>query len=155
MQCNTTNTYDKGDYLAGDAEVFDQNNDRAVLYQVENLRLKPLSPPSASKDHRAFTKTVWGPLAPEKLLDDPKLWATEQDKEVIPVIERVCCFFMRDFISQLTKQDRVNATKPHKRYIYWNEYVSARVKEGTWHEWYHPSWEDDTREQIEKLCADH
>lgn len=155
VQYNTANTYDRGDYLAGNAEVFDPNNGRAVLYQVENLHLKPLSPPSSSEDHRAFTKTVWGPLAPEKLLDDPKLWATEQDKEVIPVIERVCYFYMKDFISQLTDEDRANATKPHQRYIYWNEHVSARVKEGTWHEWYQPSWENDTREQIEQLCADH
>lgn len=151
---NTVNTYDKGDVLAGDVEVFDSNNDRAVLYQVENLLLKPLSPPSAAEDHPAFTKTVWGPQSPEKLLDNPKLWATEQDQEVIPVIERICYFYMKDFISQLTDEDRANATKPHQRYIYWNEHVSAKVKEGTWHEWYDSSWEADTREQIEKLCAE-
>lgn len=151
---NTTNTYDKGDYLAGDVEVFDASNGRATLYQVENLHLKPLSPPSASEDHRAFTKTVWGPMTPDKLLDKEELWATEQDKEVIPVIERICYFYMKDFISQLTDEDRAKATKPHQRYIYWNEHVSAKVKEGTWHEWYDVAWEDDTHEKIEQLCKE-
>ncbi|KAK1488186.1 beta-ketoacyl synthase domain-containing protein [Colletotrichum cuscutae] len=131
---NTANTYDKGDVLAGDAT--------------------PLSKPSEAEDHKAFTKTVWGPLKPEGLLDNPDLWATEQDKQVIPIIERICYFYMKEFVSQLTEEDRANATLPHQRYIYWNEHVSAKVKEGTWHEWYDPSWESDTREQIEQLVVE-
>lgn len=152
---NTTNTYDRGDFLAGDATVFSaRDDDRPVLYRIENLLLKPLSKPSPTEDHQAFTKTVWGPLKPEALLDNPELWATEQDKHVIPVIERICYFYMKDFVSQLTDEDRANATIPHQRYIYWNEHVSAEVKKGTWHEWYDASWENDTREQIEQLCAE-
>lgn len=151
---STTNTYDKGDVLAGDATVFSAENDGEVLYRIENLLLKPLSKPSPSEDHQAFTKTVWGPLRPEALLDNPDLWATEQDKHVIPVIERICYFYMKDFVSQLTDEDRANATLPHQRYIYWNEHVSAEVKKGTWHEWYDASWENDTREQIEQLCVE-
>lgn len=151
---NTENTYDKGDVLAGDATVFSSGEDKQVLYRIENLLLQPLSKPSEAEDHKAFTKTVWGPLKPEALLDNPDLWATEQDKQVIPIIERICYFYMKDFVSQLTEEDRVNATLPHQRYIYWNEHVSAKVKEGTWHEWYDPSWESDTREQIEQLVVE-
>ncbi|KAI9163194.1 Lovastatin nonaketide synthase mokA [Paramyrothecium foliicola] len=154
VQFQTTNTYDKGDVLNGDATVFVDGDDKRVLYRIENLLLKPLSKPSESEDHKAFTKTVWGPLKPEALLDRPELWATEQDKQVIPIIERICYFYMKDFVSQLTEQDRANATLPHQRYIYWNEHVSAKVKEGTWHEWYDPSWESDTREQIEQLVTE-
>ncbi|KAF1922660.1 uncharacterized protein M421DRAFT_10366 [Didymella exigua CBS 183.55] len=150
----TTNTYDKGDVLAGDATVFAAGNDKRVLYRIENLLLKPLSKPSEAEDHKAFTKTVWAPLKPDALLDNPDLWATEQDKQVIPIIERICYFYMKNFVSQLTDEDRANATLPHQRYIYWNEHVSAKVKEGTWHEWYSPSWEYDTREQIEQLVIE-
>ncbi|KXH63779.1 beta-ketoacyl synthase domain-containing protein [Colletotrichum salicis] len=150
---NTANTYDKGDVLAGDATVFSSGNDKQVLYRIENLLLQPLSKPSEAEDHKAFTKTVWGPLKPQALLDNPDLWATEQDKQVIPIIERICYFYMKEFVSQLTEEDRTNATLPHQRYIYWNEHVSAKVKEGTWHEWYDPSWESDTREQIELLVV--
>ncbi|TEA12870.1 Lovastatin nonaketide synthase mokA [Colletotrichum sidae] len=155
VRFHTVNSYDGGDVLAGDVTVVSARGHHPVLYRVENLLLKPLAKPSAAEDHRAFTKTVWGPLEPEKLLDDPELWATEQDKAVIPVIERVCYFFMREFIGQLTNEDRANATGPHQRYIFWNEHVSAKVREGTWHEWYDASWEEDTREDIEELCADH
>ncbi|KXH44578.1 beta-ketoacyl synthase domain-containing protein [Colletotrichum nymphaeae SA-01] len=151
---NTANTYDKGDVLAGDATVFSSDDDKQVLYRIENLLLQPLSKPSEAEDHKAFTKTVWGPLKPEALLDNPDLWATEQDKQVIPIIERICYFYMKEFVSQLTEEDRANATMPHQRYIYWNEHVSAKVKEGTWHEWYDPSWESDTREQIEQLVVE-
>lgn len=154
VQFRTINTYDQGDYLAGDVTVFSEENDKSVLYRVENLLLKPLSKPSPSEDHRAFTKTVWGPLEPDALLDKPAFWATEEDKHVIPIIERICYYYMKDFVSQLTDEDRANATLPHQRYIYWNEHVSAKVKEGTWHEWYDPSWENDTREQIEQLVLE-
>ncbi|KAK9774856.1 putative Beta-ketoacyl synthase domain-containing protein [Seiridium cardinale] len=150
----TTNTYDRGDILAGDVDILQAGGSDQVVCRVENLVLKPLSPPSASEDHKVFTKTVWGPLKPDTLLDNPDWWATEQDKQVIPIIERVCYFYMKQFISQLTEEDRVNATAPHQRYIYWNEHVSAKVRDGIWHEWYSSSWEADTIGDIEKLCAD-
>ncbi|OLN97460.1 Lovastatin nonaketide synthase 1 [Colletotrichum chlorophyti] len=147
-----TNTYDKGDSLAGDVEVFD-GNDRTVLYQVENIVLKPLSPPSASEDHRPFTKTTWGPLSADKVLDIPELWATEQDKQVIPIIERVVYYYIKQFLSQLTDEDRKNAAAGHQRYIYWNEHVLAKAQAGK-HLFYDKSWDNDTQEYIDKLCEE-
>lgn len=150
----TTNTYEKSGVLAGDVAVFAAGNDKRVLYRIENLLLKPLSKLSEAEDHKAFPKTVWAPLKPDALLNNPKLWESEQDKQIIPIIERICYFYMKNFVSQLTDEDRANATLPHQRYIYWNEHVSVKVKEGTWHEWYSSSWEYDTREQIEQLVIE-
>lgn len=50
---NTTNTYDKGDFLSGDITVFDPEK---TFFQVENIVFKPFSPPTASTDHRIFAK---------------------------------------------------------------------------------------------------
>ncbi|RYO81441.1 hypothetical protein DL762_007113 [Monosporascus cannonballus] len=149
---NAINTYGGGDHLAGDVEVFDRASN-AVLYHVENLVLKPLTPASISEDHRPFTKSVWGPLYPDKILDIKELWATEQDKQAIPIIERVVYFFVKKFLSELTDEDRRNASAGHQRYIYWHEHVVAIARNGK-HLFYQASWEDDTQEIIDQLLEE-
>ena len=147
---NTTNTYDKGDLLCCDIEVSDASS-RAVLYQVENLVFKPLSPPSASEDHRPFCRWVWGPLVPNRLLDNPEWWATAQDHEAIPVIERVVYFYVRRFLSQLPDKHRLKAAPHHQRQIHWCEHVLAEAQQGR-HPWYNASWEADTYAEVQQLC---
>ncbi|TIC90982.1 Lovastatin nonaketide synthase mokA [Colletotrichum higginsianum] len=153
VRYNAVNTYDGGDYLSGDIEVFDKETN-AVLYSVEDMHLKPLTPPSASQDHRPFTKTVWGPLNPDKILDIERLWATEQDKEVIPIIERAVYYFVRQFLAELTEEDRKNASVGNQRYIYWHEHVLKIARNGK-HLFYKPEWEEDTEESIDKLLQEH
>ncbi|KAK1974431.1 beta-ketoacyl synthase domain-containing protein [Colletotrichum cereale] len=153
VRYNADNTYDGGDYLSGDIEVFDPETN-AVLYSVEDMHLKPLTPPSGSEDHRPFTKTVWGPLNPDKILDMERLWATEQDKEVIPIIERAVYFFVRKFLAELTEDDRKKASVGNQRYIYWHEHVIRLARDGK-HLFYKPEWEEDTEESIDKLLQEH
>ncbi|RYP35294.1 hypothetical protein DL767_003882 [Monosporascus sp. MG133] len=153
LHFNTANTYDKGDFFAGCVEAFNTSSGRVALFHVENLVLKPLSPPSASEDHRAFTTTFWGPFMPEKLLDDPELWATEQDKQVMPIIERAVYFYVKKFLRELPDEDRRNATAPQKSYIHWHDNVMADVAAGR-HRWYDKSWEADTAESIQQLCEE-
>ncbi|KAI6351195.1 hypothetical protein MCOR25_010071 [Pyricularia grisea] len=152
VRYNAVNTYDGGDYLSGDVEVFEQDGG-CVMYTVEDMHLKPLTPPSATEDHRPFTKTVWGPLNPDKILDIERLWATEQDKHVIPIIERCVYYFVRKFLSELTDQDRQNASVGNKRYIYWHEHVLKIAREGK-HLFYKPEWETDTEETIDGLLKE-
>ncbi|KAI8251965.1 beta-ketoacyl synthase domain-containing protein [Colletotrichum sp. SAR11_239] len=152
VRYNAANTYDSGNYLSGDIEVFDKETN-AVLYSVEEMHLKPLTPPSASEDHRPFTKTVWGPLNPDKILDIERLWATEQDKEVIPVIERAVYYFVRKFLAELTDEDRKNASVGNQRYIYWHEHVLKLARDGK-HLFYKPEWEEDSEQSIDKLLQE-
>ncbi|KAF1949749.1 beta-ketoacyl synthase domain-containing protein [Byssothecium circinans] len=153
VRYNAVNTYDGGDYLSGDIEVFDKETN-AVLYNVEDMHLKPLTPPSGSEDHRPFTKTVWGPLNPDKILDIERLWAKEQDKEVIPIIERAVYYFVRKFLAELTEEDRKNASVGNQRYIYWHEHVLKLARDGK-HLFYKPEWEEDTEQSIDKLLQGH
>ncbi|GKT71322.1 polyketide synthase [Colletotrichum tofieldiae] len=150
---STANTYDKGDFFAGCVEATDDSSDRAPIFCVENLVLKPLSPPTASEDHRAFTTTFWGPFMPDKLLDDPALWATEEDKRIMPIIERIVYFYIRKFLGDLTAEDRQNATAPQQSYIHWYDNVMIDVAAGR-HQWYNKSWEEDTSAYIEQLCKE-
>ncbi|KAF5026791.1 hypothetical protein F66182_1075 [Fusarium sp. NRRL 66182] len=152
VRYNAVNTYDGGDYLSGDVEVFD-NETNSVLYNVEDIHLKPLTPPSATEDHRPFTKTVWGPLNPDKILDVERLWATEQDKEVIPIIERAVYYFVRKLLAELTEEDRKKASVGNQRYIYWHEHVVKLARDGK-HLFYKPDWEEDTEESIDKLLQE-
>lgn len=153
LHFSTANTYDKGDFFAGSVDTTDDSTDRIPIFSVENLVLKPLSPPTSSEDHRAFTTTFWGPLMPDKLLDDPELWATEEDKRIMPIIERIVYSYIKKFLIDLTVEDRENATGPQKSYIHWYDHVMANVAAGQ-HRWYDECWENDTPEYIEQLCQE-
>ncbi|EDU46180.1 lovastatin nonaketide synthase [Pyrenophora tritici-repentis Pt-1C-BFP] len=153
LHFSTTNTYDKGDFFAGCVDTTDDSADGIPIFSVENLVLKPLSPPTASEDHRAFTTTFWGPFLPDKLLDDPELWATEEDKRIMPIIERIVYSYIKKFLADLTAEDRANATAPQKSYIHWYDNVMADVAAKR-HRWYEKAWENDTPEYIERLCQD-
>jgi acyl transferase domain-containing protein len=150
VQFNSVNTYDKGDYLAGDIQLF-VGTERESLLQIENMVFKPFSPLTSSNDHRIFSKWVWGPLTPEKLLDDPKLWATDRDKTTTPIIERIVYFYSKFLLSQLTNDERLSAAFHHKKQISWAEHVVAEARQGR-HQWYDPSWEVDSHEHIQHLC---
>jgi len=153
LHFTTANTYDKGDFFAGCVDATDDSSDRAPIFCVENLVLKPLSPPTAVEDHRAFTTTFWGPFLPDKLLDDPELWATEEDKRIMPVIERIVYSYVRKFLTDLTVEDRENATAPQKSYIHWHDNVIVDAAAGR-HRWYNESWENDSPGYIEQLCQE-
>ncbi|KAE8824524.1 hypothetical protein PTNB85_09288 [Pyrenophora teres f. teres] len=153
LHFSTANTYDKGDFFAGCVDTTDDSADRIPIFSVENLVLKPLSPPTASEDHLAFTTTFWGPFLPDKLLDDPELWATEEDKRIMPIIERIVYSYIKKFLADLTAEDRANGTAPQKSYIHWYDNVMVDVAAGR-HHWWEKSWENDTPEYIEQLCQE-
>ncbi|WQF82203.1 Putative Acyl transferase domain superfamily, Condensation domain, ancestral KRAB domain, thiolase [Colletotrichum destructivum] len=146
---NTTNTYDKGDFLSGDITVF--GAEKKTLLQVENIMFKPFSPPTASTDHRIFAKWFWNPLTQDKLLDDPAHWATEQDKQAIPIIERIVYFYIKSFLDKLTSADYDSAAPHFKRQIDWFKHVQNEARNGN-DLWYDASWEKDSSAEIQELC---
>lgn len=160
VEFNAVVTYDKGDYLSGSAQAFWETNSesgdgsvrRDVLYEVEQLVLRPLTPPSASDDHLPFKKTVWGPFSLESVVENPEWRATDADREVMGAIERVVLWFVRDFVrNQLTSDDRRQFALHHQLYIDWCEHILADAP--TANPWYDASWENDTITQVKQLCA--
>jgi hypothetical protein len=146
---NTTNTYDAGDFLSGDIEVFNAEN--ATLFQVDNIIFKPFSPPDPSTDHRLFAKWFWNPLTTDKLLDNPKHWATSQDEEAIPIIERIVFYYIKSSLSNLAETDRRDTAPYLQKQIEWFKHIQTEARQGT-HLWYQKTWEEDTADEIHKLC---
>ncbi|KAL0941432.1 beta-ketoacyl synthase domain-containing protein [Colletotrichum truncatum] len=145
------------DAIGGDIEVFAPATDgitdnRSTLFQVDGIMFKPFTPPSAADDHQMFSKWIWGPLSPEKLLDDEKYWATEQDKAAMPVMERIVFFYIRTFLQLITEEDKQFIAPYHQQQVKWFEYVLAEARGGRLHAWYNESWETDTQDGIAKLC---
>ncbi|KAI8170209.1 Lovastatin nonaketide synthase [Colletotrichum sp. SAR 10_70] len=151
MRFNATCSSFKDSILSGDVEVFDENS--AILFQVDNIVLQPLYKPDPSSDHLMFTKTVWGPYSPDRILDRPEFWATAEDKRMIPIIERIVYHYVKDFLSTLTQEDRRNASAGLQKYIHWNEQVLEKARE--WKTtFYEPNWEMDTSADVQKLCEE-
>ncbi|OHW96463.1 beta-ketoacyl synthase domain-containing protein [Colletotrichum incanum] len=148
---NATCSSFKDSILSGDVEVFDDSS--AVLFQVENIVLQPLYRPEPSTDHLMFTKTVWGPHSPDRILDRPEFQATDEDKRMIPVIERIVYHYVKDFLNNLAQEDRRNASPGLQRYIHWNEQVLGKARE--WKTtFYETDWEMDTAADMDKLCEE-
>ncbi|RYP45940.1 hypothetical protein DL768_007780 [Monosporascus sp. mg162] len=144
--------------IGGDIEVFTPDNstagsERATIFQVEGIIFKPFTPPSAADDHLMFSKWVWGHLNPQELLDDERYWATEDDKLVIPVMERIVYFYIRTFLQQLTQEDKLCASPHYQLQIGWFEHILAETKQGRLHAWYDSSWEADTQTDITQMCT--
>ncbi|KAI8292598.1 Lovastatin nonaketide synthase [Colletotrichum sp. SAR11_57] len=151
MRFNATCSSFKDSILSGDVEVFDDNS--AILFQVDNIVLQPLYKPDLSSDHLMFTKTVWGPYSPDRILDRPEFWATAEDKRMIPIIERIVYHYVKDFLNTLTQEDRQNASPGLQKYIHWNEQVLEKARE--WKTtFYEPNWEMDTSADVQKLCEE-
>lgn len=146
----TTNTYDKGDFLSGDIDVFDAAS-QTTLFQVDRIVFQPFSPPAPSTDHRIFAKWFWNPLTPDRLLDNPAHWATAQDKEAIPIIERIVYYHIKSFLGQLTPADYQDTAPHFQKQIKWCKHIQAEARQGK-HLWYQTSWEQDTLGDIQKLC---
>ncbi|KAI1422434.1 polyketide synthase [Xylaria sp. FL1777] len=147
--------------IMGDIEAFTTADDptsggqRTTVFQVEGITFKPFVPPSAADDHHMFSKWVWGPLAPPSLLDSEIHWATPEDKAVMPVMERLVYFYARDFLGELTAEDREHVAPHHEQQIKWFEHTLVEVKEGRLHSWYDASWETDTHATIQKVFESH
>ncbi|KAI8200468.1 Lovastatin nonaketide synthase [Colletotrichum sp. SAR 10_76] len=151
MRFNATCSSFKDSILSGDVEVFDENS--SILFQVDNIVLQPLYKSDPSSDHLMFTKTVWGPYSPDRILDRPEFWATAEDKRMIPIIERIVYHYVKDFLSTLTQEDRRNASAGLQKYIHWNEQVLEKARE--WKTtFYEPNWEMDTSADVHKLCEE-
>ncbi|KAG6012888.1 putative PKS/NRPS-like protein biosynthetic cluster [Claviceps pusilla] len=151
-----------GDAIGGDIEVFCPEDASAVhhlsskpattIFQVEGITFKPFTPPSAADDHHMFSKWVWGEMVPKELLDDCEYHATEEDRVVIPLMERIVYFYMRSFVQQLTDDDKKHAAPHHQMQMAWFEHILTEIRKGELHPWYEISWEADTHADVVHMC---
>ncbi|KAG5936300.1 Type I Iterative PKS [Claviceps sorghi] len=150
-----------GDVIVGDIEVFSpavthdhgsSSEPATTIFQVEGITFKPLTPLSASDDHRMFSKWIWGEMTPREILDDERYQATEDDRAVMPLLERIVYFYMRNFAEQLTEDDKKHAAPHHQMQIAWFEHTLAEIKNRQLHPWYESLWEADTHADIVHMC---
>lgn len=148
--------------IGGDIEVFtadddddDDDADRATVLQIEGLAFKPFSPPTAADDHLMFSEWTWGPYSLDATFDKEDYRATDDDQTSTVAMERLTYFYVRQFLAELTSEDRATASTTHYRHqIRWCERVleQARKRE---HYCYDPAWENDDLPAIKALIAEH
>ncbi|ETS80412.1 hypothetical protein PFICI_07941 [Pestalotiopsis fici W106-1] len=145
----STSAASVGNGVEGDIEVFDPESGATMLH-IEGLSFKPFSPPTAADDHEMFSKWEWAPINTDALLDDSKYHATEQDKADVEIIERITYWYIKSFIASLEAEDREKAPFHFVKHIQWCEHQLAEAKAGR-NVWWQPSWENDTKSDIEQL----
>ncbi|KAF1848288.1 putative polyketide synthase [Cucurbitaria berberidis CBS 394.84] len=135
--------------IGGNIEIFEPTS-RSTILQVEGLSFKPFSPPTAADDRKMYSKWEWGPLNPDKVLDDPQYWSTKEEEKEVVVMERVTYFYIRSFLAGLTVEDRDEAAFHYQKQIEWCEHIVAESKSGRL-PCYVSAWEFDTEAEIHSL----
>ena len=136
--------------ISGDIEVFEPR-ERSTLFQIEGISTKAASAPSAADDHQMFSKWNWQQLVPDKLLNDVKYSATEEDREVTADMERIVYFYIRSFLDRTSMGSLLNVAPHHEKQLRWFEYILNEAQQGQ-HLWYNTAWGTDTQVEIRWLC---
>jgi acyl transferase domain-containing protein len=148
----STSAASVGKTVERDIEVFDPETG-VTMINIEGLSFKAFSPASADDNHQMFSKLVWNPLAPEKLLDDEQYHATEQDKKDVAIIERITYYYIRHFLSELTDEDRATQVFCFRKYIEWCDHMFAEAQAGR-NVWYEQQWDKDDSSTIYGLIEE-
>lgn len=146
---NSTISGDDSNSISGEVEVFVAGS-RSSIIQIEQISFKPFSPPTSADDKLLFSKWVWAPLNPDRILDDTEQRATNEDTAVARQLERILYFYLRTFLTTLFEEDRLLGV-PSQSYIRWAEHVMMAVAEGQ-NIYYDLSWDADEAGDIQLLC---
>ncbi|OQN98275.1 hypothetical protein B0A48_15551 [Cryoendolithus antarcticus] len=136
--------------IGGDVEL--TTEDLFTLLQVEGIRFKPLSPPTADDDKKLFQKWVWGPYDVDPVLAKPELRANDTEKKAAYDLERLVFYYVRSYLerrSTLAPAGSMPAYMEH--YDRWCTHVMAIARSGG-HPWYETNWEQDTADLVAVVC---
>lgn len=148
---NSVATASKGNVICGDIEVFEPNT-RSTILQIEGISTKPARAPSAADDHQMFSRWAWDKLNPDNLLDDEKYRATDQERTVANDMERIVYFYIKTCLGKILEKNNYAQLLPHYQIqVDWFRHIVSDIREGR-HLWYKEPWENDTIDDILKLC---
>lgn len=148
---NSACTVDDAQGVGGDVEIF-APEDRSTIVLIEHIHFKPFTTPSAADDRVFFAKMALVPLKPDRILDNTDIRATTTQRENALLCERLVCFYVKRFLSEITEEDRRLAAPHSQSLIKWMEHVADMAANGR-HYTYDKAWEDDTLESLWHKCA--
>ena len=137
--------------ISGDVAVFEPHH-KQVLIQIEDLTTKMTSAASAINDHVMFAKWKWDQLIPDRILSKPQYAASNYDREVAAVMERMVYFYIKSIIATFPVQDRLHLLPHHEKQLEWFEVKYKEAQDGQ-NLFYDTAWEADQKADIDGLVT--
>ncbi|KAK2051561.1 polyketide synthetase [Colletotrichum caudatum] len=142
----------EGAAVGGDVDVFSEDG-RFAMIQLQGLRTKPLSPPSAATDLHIFSEVMWKTITPTGANLELHGERRAVEAAMFDAMERVAYFYMRNIDREVAAGAGREALEEHQiRFLDYVDHVRARIAEGTLPH-VHTEWDKDTRDDILAVVA--
>lgn len=129
----------------GDVELHSPGEGASAL-QVQGIRVVPLTPPTAADDKHLFYMTEW--INAEPNADIPGTYeAKPEEDELAYILERGCCFYLRQLEQQIPLDHPGRADKFNAAYLNFAAHTNRLCETGK-HRYAKQDWLNDTLEDI-------
>nr|XP_036580489.1 beta-ketoacyl synthase domain-containing protein [Colletotrichum truncatum]KAF6788401.1 beta-ketoacyl synthase domain-containing protein [Colletotrichum truncatum] len=141
----TIGDLDDASGFQGDVEVHSSDG-KFSAFQVEGLRVVPLTEATISDDKPLFYTTDWVDAEPNA--DIPGAYkATAEETELAYILERGCCFYLRQLEKEIPLDHPGREDKFHAAYLNFAAHTNKLCADGK-HRYAKKEWLNDTLEDI-------
>ncbi|KAK1960815.1 PKS-NRPS hybrid [Colletotrichum sublineola] len=138
--------------VGGDVDVFSEDG-RFALIQLQGLRTKPLSPPSATTDLHIFSEVTWKTIMPVGANLELHGERRALEASMFNAMERVAYFYMRNIDREVAAGAGREVLEEHQiRFLEYVDHVRDRIAKGTLPH-IHAEWDKDARNDILAIVA--
>ncbi|KAI1081410.1 putative polyketide synthase [Whalleya microplaca] len=131
-----------GQGFTGDCTIYSTGSSSAVI-RVEGVTLRPLGSMTADSDRKVFSKIHWFPGKPSVDEASADTAVTEEDKQVLRVLERMSTYYLREFDKQVPVDSPARCEAPNSCYLNYAKHMTALVARGE-NPWVEKAWLQDT-----------
>ncbi|POS68800.1 polyketide synthase [Diaporthe helianthi] len=132
--------------MTGDIEMYSKDGSYGLLH-LEGFRAVPLAAASAQDDIHLVFGTQTGPAFPDGGLAVGSDVATEEERAVARVMERISCFYLRQMTQDITPDQEASAAWHHQLFMKFARHIGAEVSAGR-HPYARKEWLSDTKQSL-------
>lgn len=142
--------------LLGDSDAFYASIDlfgedgHHAMVQVEDLNIKPFAPATEADDRHLFSYTKWDFAAPDGASIVSGIRPSIHEVELASACERVSYYYLRQWKSQITEEEWMNAQPHHSSLRDYMDHTLSVISSGQ-HPFINREWSEDTPEDIKTL----
>ncbi|ORY61265.1 putative polyketide synthase [Pseudomassariella vexata] len=137
-----------GQGFTGDCTIYSKHSASAAI-RVEGVTLRPLGSMTASDDRKVFSKMHWFPSEPDMGDASADTTVTEEDRQVLRMLERMSTYYLREFDKQIPADALARRERPNSCYLNYAQHMTALVARGE-NPWVEKEWQQDTLADVYK-----
>lgn len=137
---------DAGQGFTGSCTIYSPHSPAASI-RVEGVTLKPLGSMTADDDRKVFSKMHWYPDTPRVEDASAETAVTEQDRQVLRMLERMSTYYLREFDKQVPADAPARHERPNSCYLNYAKHMTELAARGE-NPWVEKAWQKDTMADV-------